>query len=296
MNGLMQKGQTLYRLASRNFKAADTVVRVGGITIGGPEIHVVAGPCAVESREQVLEAAEQVKKAGAVILRGGAYKPRTSPYSFQGLEEIGLKYLARAREKTGLYIVTEVMDTRSVELVSSYADILQIGSRNMQNFPLLIEAARTGKPILLKRGISSTLEEWLLAAEYILKEGNPNVILCERGIRTFETYTRNTLDLSAVPVLKKLSHLPVMVDPSHGTGEACLVAPMAKAAVAAGADALMIEVHPEPARALSDGGQSLTPEEFHGLMKGLAVMGRAAGRKLGNSKTDRGEIKHVSTM
>lgn len=283
-----------YKLVSRELQPEDTIINIGNLKIGGPEVQVMAGPCAVESREQLLGVAHLVKKAGAKLLRGGAYKPRSSPYSFQGLEEIGLKLLSRAREQTGLYIVTEVMDTRSVEVVAYYADILQVGARNMQNFPLLKEAARAGKPILLKRGICATIEEWLLAAEYILVEGNNQVILCERGIRTFETYTRNTLDLSAVPVLKHLTHLPVVVDPSHGTGNWRWVNPMAKAAVAAGADALMIEVHPEPEKALSDGPQSLTPEKFQALMLELAPMARVVGKRIAITRED--EVKNVSTM
>lgn len=257
------------KLVSRKFQPADTVIDVGGVKIGGPNPVVMAGPCAVESREQLLEAARIVKQAGAQILRGGAFKPRTSPYSFQGLEKIGLEYLAEVRELTGLKIVTEVMDPGSVELVAGYADILQIGARNMQNFTLLREVGRTRKPVLLKRGISATIEEWLSAAEYILNEGNFQVALCERGIRTFETYTRNTLDLAAVAVAKQLSHLPVLVDPSHGTGRWELVRPMALAALAAGADGLIIEVHPNPAEALSDGPQSLKPENFSELMQEL---------------------------
>jgi 3-deoxy-7-phosphoheptulonate synthase len=272
--------QDSFKLASRKFKPEDTVVRVGETTIGGPEITVMAGPCAVESAEQLLDCARVVKEAGAQILRGGAYKPRSSPYSFQGLEKKGLEYLAQAREKTGLPIVTEVMDTESAGLVAQYADILQIGARNMQNFSLLRQVASFGKPVLLKRGLSATIEEWVLAAEYILAAGNHQVILCERGIRTFETYTRFTLDLSAVPVLKHLTHLPVVVDPSHGTGKWRWVQPMARAAVAGGADGLLIEVHPNPSEALCDGPQSLNPEKLQQLMAGLVPVARAVGRNL----------------
>jgi 3-deoxy-7-phosphoheptulonate synthase len=238
----------------------------------------MAGPCAVESREQLLETARIVKKAGADFLRGGAYKPRTSPYSFQGLEEQGLKFLAEAREVTGLQVVTEVVDPLSVAVVCEYADVLQIGARNMQNFQLLKTVGRAGKPVLLKRGIAATIDEWLNAAEYVMNEGNYQVILCERGIRTFETATRNTLDLSAVAVLKKNCHLPVIVDPSHGTGHWKLVRPMARAAVAAGADGLMIEVHPKPDEAMSDGMQSLTPENFSLLMDEVNKIAQAMGR------------------
>ncbi|NLW45156.1 MAG: 3-deoxy-7-phosphoheptulonate synthase [Syntrophomonadaceae bacterium] len=258
-----------FKLTSREFKPDDTVVTVGDLKIGDGGIQVIAGPCAVESREKYLEAAMLVKESGATMLRGGAFKPRTSPYSFQGLEEEGLKILAEARELTGLPVVTEVMDQRSVELVARYADVLQIGARNMQNFFLLREVGKIDKPVVLKRGPSATLEEWIMAAEYIVSSGNPRVIMCERGIRTFETYTRNTLDLSAIPALKRLTHLPVIVDPSHGTGKWRLVEPMALAAVAAGCDGLMIEVHQNPAEALSDGPQSLTPENFAHLMNRL---------------------------
>ncbi|EGD52494.1 3-deoxy-D-arabinoheptulosonate-7-phosphate synthase [Thermoanaerobacter thermohydrosulfuricus] len=267
-----------YKLASKIFKPEPTVVKVEDIEIGGSNIVIMAGPCAVESREQLFESAMAVKKAGAQFLRGGAFKPRTSPYSFQGLEEEGLKMLKEAKELTGLKIVTEVMDVHSVELVAEYADVIQIGTRNMQNFPLLKAVGRINKPVLLKRGLAATLEEWLSAAEYILSEGNKDVILCERGIRTFETYTRNTLDLSAVPAIKKLSHLPIVVDPSHGTGKWHLVAPMAKAAIAAGADGLIIEVHPDPKNALSDGAQSLTPENFETLCEDIKVIAKAVGR------------------
>lgn len=269
-----------YKLASREFKHDDTVITIGNLVLGSKEIQVMAGPCAVESKEQLFEAAAQVKKAGARILRGGAFKPRTSPYAFQGLEEKGLQFLAEAREQTGLFIVTEVMDTRKAEMVAHYSDILQIGARNMQNFPLLKEAARFGKPILLKRGLSSTIEEWLMAAEYIMLSGNHQVILCERGIRSFETYTRNTLDLSAVPVVKYLSHLPVIVDPSHGTGKWRLVAPMARSAIAAGADGLIIEVHPNPSEAICDGPQSLSPDKFDQVMKEIGQIAAIMDRTL----------------
>ena len=240
---------------------------MAGILVGGGDFVVMAGPCAVESRAQLLEAAEIAKEGGAQFLRGGAYKPRTSPYSFQGLEEEGLKYLAEAREKTGLRVVTEVTEVEAVPTVAAYADLLQIGARNMQNFRLLKEVGRTNKPVLLKRGLAATLDEWLNAAEYILNEGNPNVIFCERGIRSYETYTRNTLDLSAVAAIKHLSHLPIIVDPSHGTGKWRLIKPMSLAAVAAGADGLILEMHPNPAKALSDGPQSLTPENYKDLMR-----------------------------
>lgn len=268
-----------YKLAGRQFKPENTVIEVGGESIGGEKLSVMAGPCAVESREQLMESAWIVKNAGAGFLRGGAYKPRTSPYSFQGLEEKGLQFLAEAREETGLRIVTEVVDVSSVPIVGEYADILQIGARNMQNFQLLKAVGRTDKPVLLKRGIAATVDEWIHAAEYIMNEGNYQVIFCERGIRTFETYTRNTLDLSAVAILKNISHLPVIVDPSHGTGVWKLVRPMARSAVAAGADGLMIEVHPKPEEALSDGKQSLTPENFSLLMNEVQGIAAAMGRK-----------------
>ncbi len=269
-----------FKLVSREFKKDNTVVKVGPIEFGGEQLHVMAGPCAVESKEQLLETARIVKAAGATVLRGGAYKPRTSPYAFQGLEEEGLKFLAEAREETGLMIVTEVVDQLSVELVARYSDILQIGARNMQNFFLLKEVATVDKPVVLKRGLSATIEEWLMSAEYLLSGGNYNVILCERGIRTFETYTRNTLDLSAVPVAKSLSHLPVIVDPSHAIGKWQYVEPMARAAIAAGADGLLIEVHPNPAQALCDGPQSLTPENFRQLMGELGRIAEIMGRKI----------------
>ncbi len=258
-----------YKLASREFHPQSSVIDVAGVKIGDGTPVVMAGPCAVESKEQLFEAADIVKAAGAQFLRGGAYKPRTSPYSFQGLEDDGLKYLAEARERTGLRVVTEVTTVEAVEGVAKYADMLQVGARNMQNFGLLKEVGKCGKPVLLKRGLAATIDEWLNAAEYIMNEGNPNVVLCERGIRTYETYTRNTLDLSAVAAVKHLSHLPIIVDPSHGTGKWRMVKPMAFAAIAAGADGLMIEVHPNPAKALSDGPQSLTPENYQEVMAGV---------------------------
>ena len=255
-----------YKLVSREVKEDDTVVKVAGVPVGGPELVVIAGPCAVESREQALETARAVRAAGARLFRGGAYKPRTSPYSFQGLGEEGLKILAEVRAETGLGIVTEAVDEASLEAVERYADCIQIGARNMQNFSLLKRAGRSRLPVLLKRGMSATLDEFLMAAEYILSEGNYNVILCERGVRTFADHTRNTLDLSVVPAVERLSHLPILVDPSHGTGRRDKVTPLSRAAVAVGADGLLIEVHPHPERALSDGPQSLTPEQFAQLM------------------------------
>lgn len=269
-----------YKLVSREFKNEDTVIDIGGVLVGAQNLVIMAGPCAVESRAQLLESARIVKEAGAQFLRGGAYKPRTSPYSFQGLEEKGLEMLAEARAVTGLKVVTEVVDIQSVSVVSAYADVLQIGARNMQNFQLLKAVGKSGMPVLLKRGIAATINEWLHAAEYIMSEGNYNVMFCERGIRTFEDYTRNTLDLSAVAALKNISHLPVIVDPSHGTGLWKLVRPMAKAAIAGGADGLMIEVHPNPAEALSDGNQSLTPENFHMLMNEVGAVASAVGRRM----------------
>ena len=272
--------QQPFKLASREVRPEPSEVRVNGISIGGKAVVVMAGPCSVESDAQVQEVADAVKAAGAKILRGGAFKPRTSPYAFQGLKEQGLKYLADARKRTGLPVVTEVLETESVELVAQYTDILQIGARNIQNFTLLRRVGEMGKPVLLKRGMATSIQEFLLSAEYILAAGNPNVILCERGIRTFETATRFTLDLNAVPVLKKLSHLPVVVDPSHGTGHWDLVAPMAKGAVACGADGLIIEVHPKPEEALSDGPQSLKPSKFVQLMRELRPVAEAVGRSL----------------
>lgn len=261
-----------YRLAAREQHQHDTVIRVGEVVIGGGSRCYIAGPCAVESRRQMLETARLVKRGGAHILRGGAFKPRTSPYDFQGLAETGLEYMAEARNATGLKIITEVMDTASVSLVAQYADILQIGARNMQNFALLKAAGRTNRPVLLKRGLAATIEEWLQAAEYILAEGNQQVILCERGIRTFEPHTRNTLDLSAVAAVKTLSHLPILVDPSHGSGRREMVAPLSMAALAGGADGLMLEVHPNPAIALCDGPQSLPPAQYLALMPQLRAL------------------------
>ncbi|MDK2785310.1 MAG: 3-deoxy-7-phosphoheptulonate synthase [Bacillota bacterium] len=269
-----------YKLVSREFKPEPTVVKVGDVAIGGNEVVVIAGPCAVESEEQILATARAVKAAGARILRGGAFKPRSSPYSFQGLGEDGLRLLALARAETGLPIVTEVLDVRTLETVAAQADMIQIGARNMQNFELLREVGVLKLPVLLKRGLSATIEEWLLAAEYIMREGNDQIVLCERGIRNFDTATRNTLDLAAVPLLHRLSHLPVIVDPSHATGKWHLVAPMSLAAVAAGADGLIIEVHPDPATALSDGPQSLTPERFAELMIKLGPVAQAVERTL----------------
>lgn len=258
-----------YKLVSRDYKAEDTVIRLGDVAIGGTAKVFMAGPCAVESREQLLTTARLVRQGGAQILRGGAFKPRTSPYDFQGLAEKGLEYMAEARELTGLKIVTEVLEPATVTLVAQYADILQIGARNMQNFSLLKAVGRLRRPILLKRGLSATLEEWLQAAEYIMHEGNQQVIFCERGIRTFVTHTRNTLDMSVIPALKQVSHLPVIADPSHGTGRRDLVAPMALSALAAGADGLMLEMHPTPETALCDGPQSLHPQEYFSLMREL---------------------------
>jgi len=267
-----------FKLAGREFHPEDTVIKIGDLSIGGAELVVMAGPCAIEDEEQLIQAAEAVKKAGARVLRAGAFKPRTSPYSFQGLEQQGLHFLNRVRDKTGLLIVTEVMDQFTVDEVAECADIVQVGARNMQNYYLLRELGRIRKPVLLKRGLSATIEEWLMAAEYILSGGNYDVILCERGIRTFEPYTRNTLDLSAVPLVKQLSHLPIIVDPSHGTGLSGLVPAMSKAALAAGADGLMIEVHPNPQEALSDGPQSLTPAQFQALIKELKGVALSVGR------------------
>ena len=269
-----------FKLASRELKQVPTIIDIDGIKIGGPEIIVMAGPCAIENEETFVETAQKVKEAGAKILRGGAYKPRSSPYSFQGLEEDGLKIMASAREATGLKLVTEVVDTRDVELVASYVDIIQIGARNMQNFRLLQEVGQTCKPILLKRGLSATIEEWLMAAEYIMAEGNKNIILCERGIRTFETATRNTIDMSAIPVVKELSHLPIIIDPSHASGSWKYVGALSKGAIATGADGLIIEVHLDPPSAMSDGPQSLRPSKFAQLMKEFAPVATAVGRIL----------------
>ncbi|HTQ55716.1 MAG TPA: 3-deoxy-7-phosphoheptulonate synthase [Bryobacteraceae bacterium] len=269
-----------YKLASRNFNPAGTVVKIGGVAIGGEPVVVMAGPCSVESPEQIDCIAAQVARAGARVIRGGAFKPRSSPYSFQGLGAEGLQLLRAAADRNGLLVVSEVMDQTQIPLLLEYADILQVGARNMQNFNLLRELGRQRKPVLLKRGISATIEELLLSAEYVMAGGNYEVILCERGIRTFETYTRNTMDISAIPVVKKLSHLPIVADPSHGTGRRDKVAPMARAAVAAGADGLLIEVHPDPDRALSDGAQSLRPEQFEELMQQLRMIAPAVGRSI----------------
>jgi 3-deoxy-7-phosphoheptulonate synthase len=268
-----------YKQVSREWRAEDTVVALAnGTRVGGPDVVVMAGPCAVESEAQILDIAHRLREMGATVLRGGAFKPRTSPYAFQGLGVRGLELLARAREETGLAIVTEALDPEGAELVAQHADIIQIGARNMQNYPLLRRAGRTGKPVLLKRGLSATIDELLLAAEYVLAEGNDDVILCERGIRSFDTHTRNLLDLAAIPVVKSLSHLPIVADPSHGTGLRAKVIPMARAAIAAGADGLIVEVHPDPPHAMSDGAQSLYPEQFQELMEQIRVIARAIGR------------------
>lgn len=267
-----------YKLSSREFHPQNTTIKVGDVTIGGRELVVMAGPCAVETEKQVMETARAVKAAGADILRGGAFKPSTSPYHFRGLGEEGLKLLAQAGKEAGMPVITEVLAPQDVELVASYADILQVGTRNMQNFILLDEVGRAKKPVMLKRGMSATIQEWLLAAEYILAQGDNQLMLCERGIRTFETYTRNTMDISAIPIVHKLSHLPVIADPSHGTGKWYLVTPLALAAVSAGADGLMIEVHPTPDYALKDGAQSLTFENFQRLMEQVASVAAAVGR------------------
>lgn len=269
-----------YKLVSREFRHEDTVIDIGGVLIGGGHLGVMAGPCAVESRTQLLEAAQAVKAAGAQFLRGGAFKPRTSPYEFQGLADQGLKMLKEVGEETGLKVVTEIVDVNAIDLHCQYADVLQVGARNMQNFQLLKVVGKAKKPVLLKRGLSATISEWLNAAEYIMAEGNYDVILCERGVRTFETFTRNTLDLSAVAAVKELSHLPIIVDPSHGTGRWKMVRPMARAAIAAGADGLMIEVHPNPETALCDGNQSLTPENFMQVMREVDEIGRLMGKQL----------------
>jgi 3-deoxy-7-phosphoheptulonate synthase len=269
-----------YKLASRTFKSDNTVITIGDVRIGGDEVIVMAGPCSAESEEQVEGAAAAVRRAGAKVLRGGAFKPRSSPYSFQGLGEEGLRLLKGAADRHNLKLITEVMDISHLEMIERYADILQVGARNMQNFMLLRELGHSKTPVMLKRGISATIEEWLLSAEYILAGGNTNVMLCERGIRTFESYTRNTLDISAIPVVQKLSHLPVIVDPSHGTGKRDKVAPMARAAVAAGADGLIIEVHCDPDHALSDGAQSMFPSQFDRLMAELRIIAPAIGRSI----------------
>jgi 3-deoxy-7-phosphoheptulonate synthase len=269
-----------FKLASREFRPHDTVITVGRCAIGSDQLALMAGPCSVEGEAQAFTIAEAVAKAGATVMRGGAYKPRTSPYSFQGLGEEGLRILRRAADAFGLAVVSEVMDAQMVPLVARYADILQVGARNMQNFPLLREVGHAGKPVLLKRGLASTIEEWLLSAEHVVSQGNGQVILCERGIRTFETYTRNTLDLNAIPVVKELTHLPVIVDPSHGTGIRNKVAPMARASIAAGADGLIIEVHHDPDHALSDGAQSLYPEQYRELVEQIRTIAAVLGRRL----------------
>lgn len=270
-----------YKLVSREFNPVDTVIDVDGVKIGGNELVVMAGPCAVENLEQLRESARVVKDCGAKILRGGAFKPRTSPYDFQGLGEEGLKFLRQTADEFGLKVVTEIVDGSDIDLLEKYSDILQVGARNMQNFQMLKVLGKSKKPVMLKRGLSATITEWLNAAEYILSGGNDKVIFCERGIRTYETFTRNTLDLSAVAAIKELSHLPIIVDPSHGTGRRNMVAPMSKAAIAAGADGLMIEVHPHPEKALSDGNQSLAPKDFKALMSGLDAIASAVGKTLG---------------
>jgi 3-deoxy-7-phosphoheptulonate synthase len=269
-----------YKLAGRTFRSEDTIVTIGGVPVGGPEVIVMAGPCSVESAEQILTVARQVRASGAKALRGGAFKPRSSPYAFQGYGEEGLRWMRAAADATGLAMISEIMDVRFLEMMLRYVDCFQVGARNMQNFDLLKDLGKTDRPVLLKRGPAATIEEWLLSAEYILAGGNSQVILCERGIRTFEVATRNTLDLSAIPVIEKLSHLPVVVDPSHGTGRRDKVIPMARAAVAAGADGLIVEVHNDPEKALSDGAQSLYPEQFDRLMGELRVIAPAIGRSL----------------
>ncbi len=269
-----------YKLCSREFNPNDTIVDINGVKLGEGTVTVIAGPCAVESEEQLMTAARAVKERGASMLRGGAFKPRTSPYSFRGLEEDGLKLLAQARAETGLPVVTEVMSEATVQLIAKYADVLQIGTRNAQNFFLLEEVAKAGKPILLKRGMSSSIQDWLLAAEYILAKGNRDVILCERGIRTFETATRNTMDINAIPLVKEMSHLPIIADPSHGTGKRKLVEPVGLGMVAAGADGLILEVHPDPEHALSDGAQSLTFDLFASVMQNVAKVAAAVGKRM----------------
>lgn len=268
------------KLVSKKSKTGDTVIEVNGVSIGDNQLVIMAGPCAVESREQIMEVADILKAKGANVMRGGAFKPRTSPYDFQGLAEKGLQILAEASERTGMPIVTEVLDARDIEMVANYAHILQVGSRNMQNFSLLKDLGKVENPILLKRGLSATIHEWLSAAEYIMSAGNPNVIFCERGIRTFENHTRNTLDLSAVLAIKELSHLPVIVDPSHATGKWEMVIPLSRAAVAVGADGLLVEVHPDPANALCDGAQSLNPESFGKLMNEVEFIASAVGKSM----------------
>ena len=284
-----------YKLVSREMHPDDTVVHIGDVELGGPRIVVIAGPCAVESREQAMAIAKRVKGAGAVLFRGGAFKPRTSPYSFQGLGEEGLKILAQIREETGLRVASEMTSPGQADMMMKYVDLVQIGARNMQNFELLRSAGRIGKPVLLKRGLSATMEEWLMSAEYILSEGNDQVILCERGIRTFERYTRNTLDLSAIPIIKKLTHLPVIIDPSHATGIRDKVSPMARAAIAAGGDGLMIEVHHDPDKAFSDGPQSLYPEQFEQLMRDLYVIAPVVGKQLDFAYLEKAEAARPPT-
>ena len=278
-----------FKLVSREMKSEQSIIKVGDVDVGGDRLVVIAGPCAVETRERTLEIARIVRKHGAVLFRGGAFKPRTSPYSFQGLEEEGLKILAEVREETGMGVVTEMTAPSQADLFMKYVDVVQIGARNMQNFELLKCAGRIGLPVLLKRGLSATIQEWLMAAEYVMSEGNDKVILCERGIRTFETYTRNTLDLAAVPVIKKLTHLPIIVDPSHATGLRDKVLPMARAAVAAGADGLTVEVHSDPDKALSDGPQSLYPHQFEQLMRDLHVISPVVGKQVDFSYLDKAE-------
>jgi 3-deoxy-7-phosphoheptulonate synthase len=273
-----------YKLASRGFRPAGTVVRVRDVEIGGPRVVVMAGPCSVENREQIEQAAELAARAGAGVIRGGAFKPRTSPYAFQGLGEEGLKLLRAAADRHGLAVVSEAMDQTQIPLLAAYADILQVGARNMQNYTLLRELGKLRQPVLLKRGLSATIEELLLSAEYVLSGGNYDVILCERGIRTFETSTRNTMDISAIPMVKKLSHLPIVADPSHGAGRRDMVAPLARASVAAGADGLLIEMHPDPDHALSDGAQSLRPEQFQELMAQLRIIAPAVGRSVAEAR------------
>ncbi len=269
-----------FKLASRSFKKDDTLIKIKDVVIGGNEVTVIAGPCSVESEEQIMIIAELVKKSGAKILRGGAFKPRSSPYSFQGLGEDGLKFMRKAADEFGLLVVTEVLENSMIDLIYKYTDIFQVGARNMQNYSLLKELGSAKKPVMLKRGLSATVEDWLMSAEYILSNGNPNVFLCERGIRTFETYTRNTFDISAIPVVHKRSHLPVFADPSHATGLRDKVIPMARAAVAAGADGLMIEVHHDPEKALSDGPQALLPEQFLEMMKQIRLIADVIGRTM----------------
>lgn len=269
-----------YKFASRTWRKEDTVIRVNGVDVGGNEVIVMAGPCSVESEEQMEMTASAVAAQGATFLRGGAFKPRSSPYSFQGMGEEGLKIMRGAATRHGLNVITEVMDVSQIGLVQEYADVLQVGARNMQNFALLKELGKAARPVFLKRGLSATIEEWLMSAEYVIAHGNPNIILCERGIRTFETYTRNTLDISAVPVVKKVSHLPIFVDPSHGTGIRSKVTPMARAAVAAGADGIMVEVHPDPPSARSDGPQSLYIDQFDEMMRQIRLIARAIGRSV----------------